>query len=92
MANIIDDRDMYIEAGIAEYIKDHDIKITDIIDSKSCKAREIRTELISTINEQITLANQLRAKGDRMQLLKALPGYAVACILIATGDVKRLVL
>ena len=92
MANIIDDRDMYIEAGIAEYIKDHDIKITDIIDSKSCKAREIRTELISTINEQITLANQLRSKGDRMQLLKSLPGYAVACLLIATGDVKRLVL
>ena len=38
MANIIDDRDMYIEAGIAEYIKDHDIKITDIIDNKSGKA------------------------------------------------------
>lgn len=89
MSTIIDDRDTYIERVITTYIEKNDIKLTDLIDSKG-KARAIRAEIVTEINEQITLANQLRSKEDRMPLLKNLPGYAVAMILIATGDVKKL--
>lgn len=87
-----DDRDMYIEISVDEYIKTHDLKIVDLIDDKSTSARDMRVEIIAQINEKIALANALRAKGDKLRNVSSLPGYAVAQLLIATGDVKRLTL
>lgn len=87
-----DDRDLYIETAVNDYITHHDIAITELIDNHGDIARNIRVELISDINETINLANQIKAKNDKIPALKTLPGYAVAMLLIATGDVKRLTL
>jgi phage/plasmid-associated DNA primase len=87
---IIDDRDGYIEACVAEYISNNEIKLTDLISNEGGKASTIRAEIITSINEQISLANQLRPRGDKYQLLRSLPGYVVGKIILATGDVKRL--
>lgn len=85
----IDDRDTYIESAVTTYISKNDIKLTDLIDPNG-KARTARAEILSGINEQLTLANQLRSKESKLPQLKNLTGYAVAMILIATGDVKKL--
>lgn len=87
-----DDRDMYVELCIEEYIKTHTIRIIDLIDSNAKTAQQIRIDLISKINEQLTLANQLRSKDCKIRMINSLPGYAVAKLLIATGDVKKLTL
>lgn len=87
-----DNRDLYIEMSVEAYLQTHEIKITDIIDSESSRAREIRGEILESINDKITLANEVRGKGNKIRAVDSLPGYAVARILIATGDVKRLAL
>ena len=87
----IDDRDTYIESAVTTYISKNDIKLTDLIDPNG-KARTARAEILSGINEQLTLANQLRSKESKLPMLKNLTGYAVAMILIATNDIKRLTL
>lgn len=91
MSTIIDDRDTYIESAVSTYISKNNIKLTDLIDPAG-KARTARAEILSNINEQITLANQLRSKESKLPQLKNLTGYAVAMILIATCDIKRLTL
>lgn len=91
MASIIDDRDTYIESAVETYIKSNNVKLTDFIDT-NVKARTARAEILSNINDQINLANQIRSKDEKLTILKNLTGYAVAMILIATGDVKKLTL
>lgn len=91
MPTIIDDRDTYIESAVETYIKSNNVKLTDFIDTNG-KARTARAEIISNINDQINLANQIRSKDEKLTILKNLTGYAVAMILIATGDVKKLTL
>ena len=91
MAAIIDDRDTYIESAVETYIKINNVKLTDLIDTNG-KARTARAEILSNINDQINLANQIRSKDEKLTILKNLTGYAVAMILIATGDVKKLTL
>lgn len=89
MAAIIDDRDTYIESAVETYIKSNSVKLTDFIDTNG-KARTARAEILSNINEQITLANQIRSKDEKLPTLKNLTGYAVAMILVATNDIKKL--
>jgi hypothetical protein len=89
---MVDDKDTYIEICVADFLSKNSLSITDLIDDTTDRAKEIRAELTSAINEQLSLCNQVRSKESRFQLLKSLPGYAVAKLLIATGDVKRLVL
>lgn len=91
MAAIIDDRDTYIESAVETYIKSNNVKLTELIDTNG-KARTARAEILSNINDQINLANQIRSKDEKLTILKNLTGYAVAMILIATGDVKKLTL
>ena len=91
MAAIIDDRDTYIESAVETYIKSNNVKLTDLIDTNG-KARTARAEILSNINDQINLANQIRSKDEKLTILKNLTGYAVAMILISTGDVKKLTL
>lgn len=90
--SIIDDRDTYIESVIESYIENNDILLVDLIDNENGTASTIRATLTSEINESIKLANELKAKDSKISYCRSLPGYAVAKVLLATGDVKRLAL
>ena len=89
---IIDDRDMYVENVVNDYIKKNTIKLTDLIDNSNGNVSAIRAQITSEINETISLANELKPKSAKLATCKTIPGYAVAKILLATGDIKRLAL
>ena len=83
------DRDYYVECTIKDYISKNQISLSDLT-IESDDLQQMRYTLISNINDRIELENQMRSKSDKIQKLKALPGYAVAKLLIATDEVKRL--
>lgn len=85
------DRDYYIEEGIKNYLKKNSVLLTDLI-AESDTLQTMRYTLILSINDLIELENQMRGKGNKLQPIKTLPGYAVARLLLATGDIKRLTL
>lgn len=83
------DRDYYVECTIKDYISKNQISLSNLT-IESDAIQQMRYTLIANINDRIELENQIRSKSDKIQKLKALPGYAVAKLLIATEEVKRL--
>ena len=82
------DRDTFVENVLNDIIKKHKPTLTELLDAD--KARDIRAEAISKINDVISLNNQLVDKANKLKTLTNLPGYAIAHMLIATDDVKRM--
>lgn len=86
------DRDYYIETTLNDYLAKSTPKLTELIDDANNASQQIRSDLIESINNSIDLANQLLTKNDKLPKIKSLPGYAIAKILLATDDIKRLTL
>lgn len=83
-------RDTLIKQEVDDYVAHHEIRLTDLIDSDSDVAAEIRDELVSYINDRIHLENCTRPREEKLASLTSLTGYIVARLLLATGDVKKL--
>ena len=91
MADEIDiysaDKDTLIEERLNDYLSKNPLKFTDLISTE--KSKEIRVKIVAMINEHIKLLNQVRPKDAKLRTIDHLPGYAVAEIILATGDVKK---
>ena len=82
------DRDTFVENVLDDIIKKRKPTLTELLDAD--KARDLRAEIITQINDVISLNNQLVDKANKLKTLTSLPGYAISKLLLATGDVKRM--
>ena len=53
-------------------------------------ATQVRSEILDEINEDITLENYNRDKGNKLPTLKKMTPYIVACIALSTGFVRNI--
>ena len=52
--------------------------------------RVIEDELVTAINDSISLANQIRPKSDRIRKLESLDHHSIAKLLLATNCIRRI--
>lgn len=85
------DVEMLIEDSTEEYLDQNRPSLVELCKPYSRVAASFRAGLISYINGSIKLYNAAQTPDGRFKTLSTLPGYVMARVLVATGDVRRMI-
>ena len=82
------DRDSLINTTADGVIDTLNISMRDLIDPTSNMPEQIRGSILNALRVAFELENQARPKGSKLSAPEYLPGYVVARVILATGDIK----